>query len=207
MPEASARPARTTRAAPLPPDERRAAILAVARPLLLEQGARFTTRQVAEAAGIAEGTLFRVFPTKRDLFDAVVEQLMDPREICADLDAISLELPLEERIAAALARIQRGVDEVSAVFAVMMQQDEGPRMKESHHDEAARARHQEQSERLHASVLRLLVPDAEELAASPDEAASLLRAMAFSTAHPHISDHHVTDPHRLAQLLVHGLVS
>ena len=39
-----------------------------------------------------------------------------------------------------------------------------------------------------------------------DEAASLVRAMAFSTAHPHVTDHQLTDPERLAHLLVHGLL-
>lgn len=209
VPDSTApRVARSTRAAPLPPDERRAAILAAARPVLLEQGARFTTRQVAEAAGIAEGTLFRVFATKRELLDALIEHVMDPTALCEDLAAIDHELPLQPRIAAALARIQRGIDEVSNVLAVLMQQpgDDAPQMKGKHHDPDARARHEEQSALLHASVVSLLQPDVEQLAADLDEAASLVRAMAFSTAHPHVTDHQLTDPERLAHLLVHGLL-
>ena len=55
------------RAAPMAADDRRQAIVDAVVPLLLEQGGDVTTRQIAEAAGIAEGTIFRVFPDKAAL--------------------------------------------------------------------------------------------------------------------------------------------
>ena len=55
------------RAAALPVEERRAAIVTAALPLFLEGGARVTTREIATAAGIAEGTIFRVFDDKHAL--------------------------------------------------------------------------------------------------------------------------------------------
>ena len=61
-----------TRAQPLPPAERRASLIAATRQLILDHGPDVTTRQVAEAAKVAEGTLFRVFPTRRDLIAATI---------------------------------------------------------------------------------------------------------------------------------------
>ena len=61
-----------TRARPLPPAERRASLIAATRQLILDHGPEVTTRQVAEAAKVAEGTLFRVFPTRRDLSAATI---------------------------------------------------------------------------------------------------------------------------------------
>ena len=51
----------------MPRSQRRAAIIAAAVKLLESDGPDFTTRRVAEAAGVAEGTLFRIFPTLADL--------------------------------------------------------------------------------------------------------------------------------------------
>ena len=87
-----------SRAAALPPDERRAAIVAATLPLLLAHGARVTTRQIAEAAGIAEGTIFRVFPDKESLIEAAIETAFDPAPIEAALRAIDPSLPLEARL-------------------------------------------------------------------------------------------------------------
>ncbi len=52
------------RARPLPPGDRREAILVAVLPLLREKGRDVTSRELAEAAGVAEGTLFRAFGDK-----------------------------------------------------------------------------------------------------------------------------------------------
>jgi AcrR family transcriptional regulator len=66
------------RATALPPDERRSMIVAATLPLLLEHGDRVTSKQIAEAAGIAEGTVFRAFADKDELIVAVIEAARPP---------------------------------------------------------------------------------------------------------------------------------
>ena len=58
------------------PDDRRRAIVQAMLPLLAERGDEITTRQIAQAAGIAEGTIFRVFPDKKALMLAAAEEAM-----------------------------------------------------------------------------------------------------------------------------------
>ncbi len=67
-----------TRARPLSREERRDAIAAATIPLLVEHGAAVTTRQIADAAGVAEGTLFRAFADKDEILHAAVVRSLDP---------------------------------------------------------------------------------------------------------------------------------
>src|SRR6476660_5611770 len=99
----------TKRAAALPPSERRAEIVAATLPLLLVHGASVTTRQIAEAAGIAEGTIFRVFPDKESLIAAVVESAFDATSTDAALAGIDPALPLEARLVEAVEILRRRV--------------------------------------------------------------------------------------------------
>ena len=51
-------------------------LLAAAAHLLQEQGAGMSLRPVAQEAGLGVGTLYRHFPTRRDLLTAVLEQVV-----------------------------------------------------------------------------------------------------------------------------------
>ncbi len=46
-------------------------IMATTTHLLLEEGVRVTTAKIAKEAGVANGTLFNLFPTKQTLFDEI----------------------------------------------------------------------------------------------------------------------------------------
>src|SRR5947209_8293445 len=103
---------KTTRATALPADERRSTIVAAALPLLLEHGDRVTSRQIAEAAGIAEGTIFRVFADKDEIIAAVVEQALDPAPLEAALAQITPGLTFEAELVAAVVIMQQRVIDV-----------------------------------------------------------------------------------------------
>jgi AcrR family transcriptional regulator len=59
----------------VPSDKRRKQLLDAAAHLFAQRGfAGTTTRQIAEAVGVSETILFRLFPTKESLYSAILEQ-------------------------------------------------------------------------------------------------------------------------------------
>src|SRR5438874_10581931 len=107
------------RAAPLPPQERRAAIMAATERLIVAQGGNVGTKAIAEAAGIAEGTIFRVFPTKEAIIDAIFEDAFNYETRRAEIAAIDLKVDLETRLVALALILQRRMQRIQALLAAV----------------------------------------------------------------------------------------
>jgi AcrR family transcriptional regulator len=88
-------------------DERRAAIAHATIPLLEQHGSQVSTRQIALAAGVAEGTLFRAFDDKVELLTAAAERALDPTAHVAEIDA----LPAAGDLAAELVQVAQVIAE------------------------------------------------------------------------------------------------
>lgn len=112
---------RVTRAAPLPPKQRRAAIIEATLPLIQQHGTAVTSRQVAEASGIAEGTVFRAFDSLQDLIEATIRSAFSAEKLAARLDATDLGPDLESKTRATLALFDERFATVRSLMMVAHQ--------------------------------------------------------------------------------------
>jgi len=192
VPDAETTRARPGRAKPMPVDDRRAAIAAATVPLLSQFGREVTTRQIAEAAGVAEGTLFRVFENKDAIIDAAVEAFLDPEPFREALRRIDPSLPLELKMQLVIDRFQ---DRFSGIFGVFAALGNRPRPPAAPNIEI-----------IVGIFERLLAPELDRLRVPPADVFAFVRIVAFSSAMPQFGPTTGLDSDRLAHLIVHGIV-
>ena len=188
-----------TRAAPLPLDERRAALIAATEPLLERFGRDVSTRQITEAAGVAEGTIFRAFATKEALIDAVIEDAYNIQHTCNELAQVDLGQSLEERLIAAVGVLQGRLRRVFTLFAALQLHKQAPDR------DSIRAKQQADNALLNDAIAVLIEPDQDQLRLSPLEAASVLRAITFSMSHHILGEQRLAEPHQIVDLVLYGV--
>jgi AcrR family transcriptional regulator len=160
---------RRRRVPALAPEERRAALIAATIPLLHEHGLDVSTRQIAAAAGVAEGTIFGVFESKNSLVVCSVIKALDPQATLDGLAAIDRSRPLRERMAEAAELIHARMAENAALMTAARKL-----ILAGQNDPDAQHRMASSRERLKDALVEIIAPDAARLRRSPEAVAQML---------------------------------
>lgn len=195
----SAEGERRRRVPAMAPDERRAALIAATVPLLLQHGLDVRTRQIAEAAGVAEGTIFGVFPSKRSLLTAAILQAFDPQTTLDAVRAIDRDAGLRQRLVAAAGLIHER-------FTRHAQLMSAARLSPPHSDPEAHARMNRSREQLVEALTELIAPDAAVLRRSPAAVARMLLLFCGAHSFGPFGDPRGFDGDEIVSLLLDGVL-
>jgi AcrR family transcriptional regulator len=195
------------RASSMSPEDRRKAIVTALVPLLVERGGEVTTREIAQAAGIAEGTIFRVFPDKKSLLLAAAEEAINPADGQREFDEAMAGLTeLWEKVVVAAARVQQRMNlTMSVMMAVrqhlMSQHDHSAHEKPGPPEFVVRAQAD-----LNARLTSMFEPHRDELAVKPEVATTALRSLIFGSGRFELGLGPSLGPEDIAALLLHGVL-
>ena len=190
----------TRRRAPgMSPEQRRAMIIQTAIPLIAEYGAAVTTAKIARAAGIGEGTIFRVFADKDELLQACIAEALSPEHAVRELDAIDLSQPLPDRLAEAADALQAHMSRMGAILGSM-----GHRGGK-HPGTVRGVGRDESTTRIRAALAELLEPDKAALRRPPEQIAALFFGLLFTQ--PRTEDEPDLTPQELVEVFLHGALS
>jgi AcrR family transcriptional regulator len=173
FPAGSAGPRR--RVAPMSPEDRRAALVEATLPLLREFGLSVSTRQIADAAGVAEGTIFRAFPDKNSLLAATVIRGTTVESRASLIAAVDMGADLRERLMQAVEVLVKGMRALGRLPEVMRGLMGNPDTR----DEIS-ARMAENRSRTIEALATLIEPDRDRLRVGVPQAARIILVMIFS---------------------------
>ena len=166
-------------------EDRQEAIAVAAIPLLAEHGTHVTTGQIAKAAGIAEGTIFRVFKDKQELLDFCVLRAFRTRELVERINEIPVDQPLPGRLIEAMTMI----DDMAARLGTLMhtlgatgyRPNENSHNKDNESDGHGKPPMLGEFERTTAAISALLSSSRQTLRLPADRAAGYLMGLTFMT--------------------------
>lgn len=198
------------------PDDRRDALIEVFVDLAHRTGRTPTTSEIAAEAGVAEGTIFRVFATKEALENEAVQTAFCPAPARRRIAAIDPDGSLRDRLVDFTRIMQSRFTEVFGLMAALglsQPPNRGPheacyavgrhlRGHDDGHENDHDIAHQPVLEAVHDLLLR----DEEHLVVPGAQVVHRIRLLTFSGSHPGISDGQTLTAEEIVDTVLFGVV-
>jgi AcrR family transcriptional regulator len=181
--------------------DRRRAILGAAVPLFIKKGAAVTTAQIAHAAGIAEGTIFRAFPDKSALLFEAVKATMDPASVSNAIRAIGTSCSLEMRLAEAAGLLRGYLDRVSAIGECLRSMSTNSTSRQGEVSKLIK----ESSASITSALMEFFELHRAALRVSPASAVAAFRGLVFASVHPLLPPRDRLKAEEVACILLSGI--
>jgi AcrR family transcriptional regulator len=191
------------RAKPLPPDDRRREIVEAVIPLLLEKGSALSTREIADAAGVAEGTVYSVFPDKASVIIEAVKATVDPEPTRVALAEVPEDVPFEQQLEIAAGLLmERGVRIGLLVDVLRTMQPAGAGKPAAAHRFVTES---------HAAILLALSDlferHKEQLRTTPARAAVVFWGLLFANAHALMTGNERLEAAEIVGMVLFGIAN
>ncbi len=178
------------------PQERRSAVVSATIRAIHQHGAMPSTKQIACAAGVAEGTIFRVFDTKEELRAAVLQHTFDPGPFLAKLRLIDADQPLRDLLVDIVQVLHQ---RLGATFIVMRALGLSAPPAHMVTESADRIRADTTS-----TLHHLVAPHEVELTLPVDEFVHIVRLLSFAGSHHEIAHGRTLTPEQTVDILLYG---
>ncbi|MCC6270362.1 MAG: TetR/AcrR family transcriptional regulator [Microbacteriaceae bacterium] len=165
-------------------------IIDATMPLLVEHGPNLTSRQIAEAAGVAEGTIFRAFGDKEALIQATIKKFLDPEPLRRELRSIPANLTLDDKMVRIVEIMRKRFSDVFRVMAAI-------RKPHPRHDYKV----------IFAEIIsEVLAPHVDVLNWPAERSAQVIRLVTFAASLKPFSAGMDFDSREISTILLYGLV-